>query len=155
MCKLVTCSNVVKRGSCRFFLALHPMDYVVPPRTTSPSNSWCPFFILGPFFVFLSVFPRIQRVLSLTFFSLLGGALEHPSKEGKASKALCQNGKKVNSVDHRNAKRVSQNTLDIEELNSVVVLSNAQLFERVPPIYNRVCEVPFDIPQGYMKGFLI
>ena len=38
------------------------------------------------------------------------------------------------------------------ELKSIVVFSNAQPFERGPLIYNRVHEVPFDIPQGYMKG---
>ena len=41
------------------------------------------------------------------------------------------------------------------ELHSVVVLSNAQPSERGLPIYNRVDEVPFYIPQGYMKGHLI
>ena len=38
------------------------------------------------------------------------------------------------------------------ELKYVLVLSNAQPYERGLPIYNRVCEVPFDIPQGYVQG---
>ena len=42
--------------------------------------------------------------------------------------------------------------LGIWELKSVVVLSNAQPFIRGLPIYNRVREVPFYIPQGYVKG---
>ena len=46
-------------------------------------------------------------------------------------------------------------TLGTGELNSIVVLSNAQLFERGPPIYNRIHQVPLDIPQGYVKGHLI
>ena len=41
------------------------------------------------------------------------------------------------------------------ELKSVVVLSNAQPFDRSLPIYYRVREVPFDIPQGYVKGHSI
>ena len=41
------------------------------------------------------------------------------------------------------------------ELKSVVVLSNAQPFTMGLPIYNRVREVPFYIPRGYMKGRLI
>ena len=31
-------------------------------------------------------------------------------------------------------------------------MSNAQPSERGLPIYNQVCEVPFDVPQGYVKG---
>ena len=46
---------------------------------------------------------------------------------------------------------VSRYTLDMWELKSVLVLSNAQPFERGLPIYHRVCEEPFDIPQGYVK----
>ena len=38
------------------------------------------------------------------------------------------------------------------ELKLVLVQSNAQPFTRGLPIYNRVHEVPFYIPQGYMKG---
>ena len=38
------------------------------------------------------------------------------------------------------------------ELKFVVVISNAQSFTRGLPIYNRVREVPFYIPQGYVKG---
>ena len=38
------------------------------------------------------------------------------------------------------------------DLKSVVVLSNAQPFDRILLIYYRVREVPFDIPIGYMKG---
>ena len=38
------------------------------------------------------------------------------------------------------------------EIKLVVVLSNAQPFTRGLPIYNRVHEVLFYIPQGYMKG---
>ena len=38
------------------------------------------------------------------------------------------------------------------ELKLVVVLSNAQPFTRGLLIYNRVREVPFYIPQGYVKG---
>ena len=64
----------------------------------------------------------------------------------------CQDGQKVNSVGHRNPKRVSQYMLGTGELKSVVVLSNAQLFTRGLPIYNWVHEVPFTIPQGYVKG---
>ena len=47
---------------------------------------------------------------------------------------------------------VSQYTLGTWELKSIVVLSNAQPFKRGLPIYNRVHEVPFDIPKGYVKG---
>ena len=50
---------------------------------------------------------------------------------------------------------VSQYTLGTGELKSVVVLSNAQLYKRGLLIYNWVHEVPFDIPQGYMKGRFI
>ena len=50
-------------------------------------------------------------------------------------------------------------SLDIRKVrgssNKVVVLSNAQSFTRGLPIYNRVREVPFYIPQGYVKGRLI
>ena len=38
------------------------------------------------------------------------------------------------------------------ELKSVVVLSNAQPFTRGLATYNRIPEVPFYIPQGYVKG---
>ena len=41
------------------------------------------------------------------------------------------------------------------ELKLVVVLSNAQSFTRGLPIYNQVREVPFDIPQRYVKGHSI
>ena len=34
----------------------------------------------------------------------------------------------------------------------MLVLSNAQPLKRDLLIYNRVCEVPFHIPQGYVKG---
>ena len=64
-------------------------------------------------------------------------------------------GQKDSSVGHRNPNRVSQYTLGIGELKSVVVLSNAQSFTRGLPIYNRVREVTFYIPQGYMKGHSI
>ena len=71
----------------------------------------------------------------------------------KASQLLqCQEIKNFNSVGHRNPKGVSQYTLGTGELNSVVVLSNAQMYERGLLIYNRVREVPFYIPQGYVKG---
>ena len=52
-------------------------------------------------------------------------------------------------------KRVSRYTLGTWELKSVVVLSNAQTFGMSLPIYYQVCEVPFDIPQGYVKGISI
>ena len=55
----------------------------------------------------------------------------------------------------RNPRRVSKYTQDTRELKSVLVLSNAQPFKRVPPIYNREREVPFYIPQGYVKIRLI
>ena len=42
--------------------------------------------------------------------------------------------------------------LGMRELKLVVVFSNAQPFTSGLPIYNRVHEVPFYIPQGYMKG---
>ena len=48
--------------------------------------------------------------------------------------------------------RVSLYTQGMWELKSMLVLSDAQPFERGSPIYNRVREVPFDIPQGYVKG---
>ena len=41
------------------------------------------------------------------------------------------------------------------ELKSVLVFSNAQPFTRGLLIYDRVREVTFDIPQGYMKGHSI
>ena len=47
---------------------------------------------------------------------------------------------------------VSQYTQGTWELKSVIVL---QPFERGLPIYNRVREVPFYIPQGYVKGHSI
>ena len=37
----------------------------------------------------------------------------------------------------------------------MLVLSNAQPFKRGLSIYNQVREVPFNIPQGYVKGYLI
>ena len=52
-------------------------------------------------------------------------------------------------------KSVSRYMQGTWELISVVVLSNAQPFTRGLPIYNRVREVPFYIPQGYMKGHSI
>ena len=50
---------------------------------------------------------------------------------------------------------VSRYTQGMWELKSVVVLCNAQPFTRGLPIYNRVHEVPFYIPQGYVKDRLI
>ena len=50
---------------------------------------------------------------------------------------------------------VSRYTQGTWELKYVLVLSNAQPFEKGLPIYNRVRELPFDIPQGYVKGFSI
>ena len=50
---------------------------------------------------------------------------------------------------------VSQYTQGTWEIKSILVLSNVQLYERGVPIYNRVYEVPFYIPQGYVKGHLI
>ena len=41
------------------------------------------------------------------------------------------------------------------DFKSMLVYSNAQPYKRGLPIYNRVREVPFDIPQGYVKGHLI
>ena len=74
----------------------------------------------------------------------------------KASQLLqCQDNQKVNSVGHRNPKTVSQYTLGTGELKSVVVLSNAQPSTRGLLIYNRVHEVPFYIPQEYVKGHSI
>ena len=67
----------------------------------------------------------------------------------------CQDDQKINSVGHRNPKRVSQYTLGTGDLNFVVVLSNAQPYEMGLPIYNRVREAPFYIPQWYVKGRLI
>ena len=67
----------------------------------------------------------------------------------------CQDSQKVNSVRHENHKRVSQYTLGMGELNYVVVLSSAQLYEMGLLMYNRVHEVPFYIPQGYVKGHSI
>ena len=61
-------------------------------------------------------------------------------------------GQKDNSYGFRIPKRVSQYTLGTWELKSIVVLSNAQPFDRSLPIYYRVRELPFDIPQGYVKG---
>ena len=49
-------------------------------------------------------------------------------------------------------KMVSRYTLGMWELKSIVVLANVQPFDKSLPIYYRVREVPFDIPQGYMKG---
>ena len=54
-----------------------------------------------------------------------------------------------------NPRRVSRYTQGTWELKSILVLSNAQPFKRGFPIYNQVHEVPFHIPQGYMKGCLI
>ena len=51
----------------------------------------------------------------------------------------------------RNPSRVSRYTQGTWELKSVVVLSNAQSFTRCLLIYNRVCEVPFYIPQWYVQ----
>ena len=61
-------------------------------------------------------------------------------------------GQKDNSDGLRIPKRVSRCTQGTWELKSIVVLSNAQPFTRGLPIYNRVCGVPFYIPQGYVKG---
>ena len=33
----------------------------------------------------------------------------------------------------------------------MLLMSNGQPFKNGLPIYNRVCEVPFYIPQGYVK----
>ena len=52
----------------------------------------------------------------------------------------------------RNPSRVSWYTQGTWELKSVVVLSKAQPFTRGLLIDNRVCEVPFYIPKGYVKG---
>ena len=51
----------------------------------------------------------------------------------------------------RNHSGVSQYTQGTWKLKSTVVLFNAQPFTRGLSIYNRVQEVPFYIPQGYMK----
>ena len=64
-------------------------------------------------------------------------------------------GQKDNSDGSRIPKRVSRYTQGTWELKFIVVFSNAQPSTRVLPIYNQVCEVPFHIPQGYMKGCLI
>ena len=64
-------------------------------------------------------------------------------------------GQKDNSDGLRIPKSVSQYVEGMWELKLVVVLSNAKLFTRGLPIYNRVREVPFYIPQGYMKGHSI
>ena len=63
-------------------------------------------------------------------------------------KRLCSDGLKIPKSD-------SLYTQGTWELKSMLVLSTAQPFERGPPIYNRVREVPFDIPQGYVKGHSI
>ena len=55
----------------------------------------------------------------------------------------------------RYPRRVSRYTQGMWELKSVLVMFNAQFFERVLSIYNRVREVPFYIPQGYVKGHSI
>ena len=47
---------------------------------------------------------------------------------------------------------VSQYTQGMWELKLVVVLSNAQTSTRGLLIYNQVHELPFYIPQGYVKG---
>ena len=60
----------------------------------------------------------------------------------------CQYRQKVNSVGHMTPKRVSQYTLGTGELNSVVVLSNAQPLDNRISIYYRVHEVLFYIPEG-------
>ena len=60
-------------------------------------------------------------------------------------------GQKDNSDGLRIPKRVSRYTQGMWELKLVVVLSNAQPFTRGLPIYNRVHEVSFYIPQGYVK----
>ena len=52
-------------------------------------------------------------------------------------------------------REVSQYKQVTWELKSVLVLSNAQLFDRSLPIYYRVHEVPFYTPQGYVKSRLI
>ena len=46
----------------------------------------------------------------------------------------------------------SQYTQGTWEIKSILVLSNVQPYERGVPIYNRLYEVPFYIPQGYVKG---
>ena len=60
-------------------------------------------------------------------------------------KGLCSDGLKI-------PKSVSLYMQGMWELHSVVVLSNAQPYKRGLLIYNRLREVHFDIPQGYMKG---
>ena len=60
-------------------------------------------------------------------------------------KGLCSDGLRI-------PKSVSQHTQGTLELHSVVVLSNAKPFERGLSIYSQVREVPFYIPQGYVKG---
>ena len=64
----------------------------------------------------------------------------------------CQYGQRVKLDGLRIPKSVSRYTQGTWELKSVVVLSNAQLFTRGVPIYNRVHKVPFYVPQGYVKG---
>ena len=66
-----------------------------------------------------------------------------------------QDGQRVNSDCLKIPKSVSWYMQGTWELKSVVVLSNAQPFTRGLPIYNRVCELPLYIPQGYVKGHLI
>ena len=54
-----------------------------------------------------------------------------------------------------NPRKVSQYTQGTWELKSMLVMSNVQPLKRGLMIYNRVHEVPLDIPQGYMKGHSI
>ena len=65
---------------------------------------------------------------------------------------LQQDGQKYFLEWLRNLIGVSRYTQGKWELKSILVLSSAQLFERGPLIYNRVREVIFYIPQGYVKG---
>ena len=46
---------------------------------------------------------------------------------------------------------VSQYTQGTWEIESILVLSNAQPFERGILIYHQVHEVPFNLPQSYTK----
>ena len=67
----------------------------------------------------------------------------------------CEDGQRVNSDGLHIPKNVSRYSQGTWELKSVVVLSNAQPFKRGLPTYCWVREVPFYIPQGYVKDHLI
>ena len=51
-----------------------------------------------------------------------------------------------------NPSRVFRYTQGTWDLKTILVLSNAQPFKRGLLIYNGVRELPFYIPQGYMRG---